>query len=387
MRLSFNIAKRFLASNKAQTALIALGIGIGIAVQIFIGSLIEGLQISLVDATIGRSAHMVVKPSDETEYLENYPKLLETVSQNVIPLTALTPTLTRGGFLKRPDDTYYQMLYRGFDLSRAEGIYKFSESLVAGEMPGVNAVLVGTQFAEKNALEVGDTVTLQSPSGNTHEVTVSGIFDFKVDAINTQWVVGSLENGHALFEQPDDATSAIELQVEEPFEVEALTQSLSSAVDTDYLTVDNWQLQNAQLLSGLTGQNTSSLMIQIFVILSVVLGIASVLAVTVLQKSKQLGILKAMGITDRNAGFVFLFEGLILGIIGGIIGIAIGIGLLYIFQTFALKPDGTPVVPIYINPGFIGFSGLLAVVASTLAAVLPARNSKKLTPIEVIRNA
>jgi lipoprotein-releasing system permease protein len=127
-------------------------------------------------------------------------------------------------------------------------------------------------------------------------------------------------------------------------------------------------------------------MIQVFVIISVVLGIASVLAISVVQKSRQIGILKAMGIKDSTSSLIFLLQGFMLGVFGGVLGILLGFGLLYSFTSFALNPDGTPVVPILINVNFIGFSALVAITASTLAALIPARRSSKLNPIEVIKN-
>ena len=83
------------------------------------------------------------------------------------------------------------------------------------------------------------------------------------------------------------------------------------------LKITDWKAQNASLLSGLQGQSISSLMIQIFIVVSVVIAIASILAITVFQKSRQLGILKAMGIKDRQASLIFIYEGLIIGVIGG----------------------------------------------------------------------
>jgi lipoprotein-releasing system permease protein len=121
--------------------------------------------------------------------------------------------------------------------------------------------------------------------------------------------------------------------------------------------------------------------------ISVVLAIASVLAITVLQKSKQIGILKAMGIKDKDASLVFLFEGLILGIFGALAGVLLGLGLAYSFTTFAIGADGNPVVPLYIDFGFIVLSALIAVFAATVASLIPARKSSKLSVIEVIRNA
>ncbi|NTV89182.1 MAG: FtsX-like permease family protein, partial [Clostridiales bacterium] len=103
-------------------------------------------------------------------------------------------------------------------------------------------------------------------------------------------------------------------------------------------------------------------------------------------KSKQLGILKAMGIKNRTASLIFLFQGLILGVFGAIGGVGIGLGLAYMFTKFAVKADGTPVVALYIDPEFIVISGLIGVAAATLAALVPARRSSRLDPMEVIRN-
>lgn len=120
--------------------------------------------------------------------------------------------------------------------------------------------------------------------------------------------------------------------------------------------------------------------------ISVVLGISSVLAITVLQKSRQLGILKAMGITDGKASLIFLSEGLILGVMGAVLGVLFGLFLAFMFSQFAVNPDGTPIVALTINPPFIAISAVIAASASVLAALIPARKSAKLSVIEVIRN-
>ncbi len=127
-------------------------------------------------------------------------------------------------------------------------------------------------------------------------------------------------------------------------------------------------------------------MIQVFVLVSVILGIASVLAISVSQKSRQLGILKAMGIRDRVASLIFLLQGFILGIFGAIVGVGFGLGLAYAFTKFAVNPDGTPVIELFIDPQFIIISALIALLSATLAALIPARSSSRLSPIEVIRN-
>ena len=175
------------------------------------------------------------------------------------------------------------------------------------------------------------------------------------------------------------------MQTNDLFNADVIANTLSANLDNS-VKISNWKDDNAELLSGLNGQSVSSIMIQVFVLISVVLGIASVLAITVLQKSKQIAILKAMGIKDKDASLIFLFEGFLLGILGAIIGVLLGLSLSYLFSKFALNPDGTPIVQLYIDYKFIAFSALIAILSSTIAALIPAIRSSKLNLLEVIKN-
>jgi lipoprotein-releasing system permease protein len=386
MRLTFRIALRFLKANIGQTVLIALGIAIGISVQVFIGSLIEGLQNSLVDATIGRSPHITVAPAARNERLGDFPGAMSVLNDKRPDIIALTPTLTQPGFLLYKDQ-FDQMLFRGFELDKANDIYRFNEALLPGSRMPVGAeVLIGVARAQDGGIAIGDSLTLISADRVQREVVVAGIFDLKVAALNSSWVIGDLALAQGLFSYATNEVSALEMQISSPFDADQLAAEIEQVLSPEY-AVSNWKKDNEQLLSGLSGQSASSLMIQVFVVISVVLGIASVLAITVLQKSRQIGILKAMGLNDAASSQVFLFQGAVLGVLGGILGIVLGVGLVYAFSTFALNPDGTPVVPITINARFIILSGLIAVVAATGAAVVPALKSRTLSPIEVIRNA
>lgn len=385
MKLAFKIAYRFLKSNKSQTLLIALGIAVGISVQIFIGSLINGLQASLLDATIGTSPHITFENSEKNEIIDNYYDI-QSFLENYDEVTASTPSITLGAFINK-DDNFTQILYRGFPIDQANDIYAFDEGITKeSRLPQDQEVLIGSLLALENNIQIGDTISILPPEGNPYEVIVSGIIDFKVNALNESWIIGSLNLGQNIFGYNDTNITSFELQIDQPFDADLLSVAMAKEFSNENIQLKNWKDENAQLLSGLTGQSSSSYLIQVFVIISVVLGIASVLAITVLQKSKQIGILKAMGINDKTSSYIFLSQGFMLGVLGGILGILLGIGLLYGFTTFALNPDGTPVVPILISPTFIGISGLIAVIASTGAAIIPALKSKKLSPIEVIRN-
>lgn len=383
MKLAFSIARRFLTSSKMQTVLIALGIAIGVSVQVFIGTLIMGLQASLLDTTIGSSSHITVKPEKDTDRIADYDKLITKIQKTDSTIKNISAAADASGFIKTSDNTY-PVLARGFEFPAADGIYKISASLVDGSLPSGDEIILGKELMEKAGLLIGDSVDILTPEGGTTTVTISGVFDLKVASINTSWAIAEMSLVQDIFNFGNEVTS-IEMQIANVFDADIIAPKVKEVLPAG-LTVTDWKTQNAALLSGLNGQSISSLMIQIFVMISVVLGIASVLAISVLQKSKQLGILKAMGIKNRTASLIFLFQGFILGVLGAALGIGLGLLLTTSFTTFATNPDGTPIIKLLIEPGFIILSGLVAVAASTIASLIPARRSSKLDPIEVIKN-
>ncbi len=383
MRTATRIAWRFLTHSKGQSILIAIGIAIGVSVQVFIGSLISGLQIELVDTAIGRNTQITVSAYMRGETVEDYQLVVDKIVQTSSEVLHVSPVVDASGFLRSSHGDDFPILLRGFALDKANGIFRLSESLVSGTLPAEGEVLIGKNLAQEAA--VADTVTLATPRGSTREAVVSGIFDLGSAALNERWVISGLQLAQEVFGYSSRTVSSIEMQARDPFLADNISEELRAALPNT-LKVTDWKSQNEQLLSGLNGQSISSLMIQIFVLLSVVLGIASVLAISVLQKSKQLGILKAMGIRNRDASLIFLTEGFLLGIAGAVLGVALGLGLAFSFSKFALNPDGTPVIALFIDPGFISLSAMIAVLSATLASLIPAGRSARLDPMEVIKN-
>jgi lipoprotein-releasing system permease protein len=386
MRLSFSIATRFLKSNIGQTLIIILGIGIGISVQIFIGSLIQGLQKSLVDKTIGSSSQITVTDSVKDVRINDYANLEKEIKASDSRIVSVSPTFDNAGLMEY-DGKSQSLLIRGLDFSKADQIYKITNAIIDGAMPQkTGEVLLGKNLIDEYGLKVGDKINVITPDKTVRECTITGFFDLKVAQLNTSWCITTLASAQELFGAGDVVTS-IEMQVisSSVFSSDKIAANVSAKIGSDYKVTD-WKAQNEQLLSGLSGQSISSLMIQVFVMLSVVLGISSVLAITVMQKSRQIGILKAMGIKNGQSSLIFLFEGLILGIFGAITGVLFGLGLAWSFTAFALNPDGTPVIALYIDPNFIALSAGIAVLACLFASLIPARKSSALNPIDIIRN-
>jgi lipoprotein-releasing system permease protein len=385
MKLSFSIALRFLRSGRGQTALIAIGIAVGVSVQIFIGLLIQGLQIDLVDTTIGSSSQITITSTNEEKLIKDWERTVYEAKLFEPEIINVSPAVDGPTSIDYETDID-PVVIRGFNLSDSDPIYGFTDGLYEGSLPTQrDEAIIGRELAVKTGTKPGDRITLLTPDGGFTRLTVTGLFDLGVSSLNENWVVTTLDTAQGILGAGNSVTS-VEMQVSEVFDADILAEKLEYSISGKDLRIDNWKDQNASLLSGLNGQSVSSYMIQVFVLVAVLLGISSVLAISVVQRSKQLGILKAMGILDSDASLIFVFQGLMLGLLGAVLGIALGFGLLWSFTKFALNPDGTPVLPIYINYGFIALSGLFAVISAMIASLIPARLSSRLNPIEVIKN-
>lgn len=383
MKLAFGIAKRFLTSAKKQTIVIILGIAVGVSVQVFIGALINGLQANLIDTAIGTQSQITISHETRGQFIDDYEDLLVTLDAND-DIAVASPSISTEGVMSFNGQNI-NVSMKGENLDRASQIYRYDERLTESNsvLPSqTNEILLGIGLKDLLDVNIGDSISyLDTNSNSTSSLTVTGFVDFKSLRLNNSSVITLLSTTQSILNMDDDQVFSIEMQVNDVFAADEISQDIKSDINNERYSVVTWIEQNQDLLTGLEGQSISSLMIQIFVIISVVLGISSVLAITVLQKSKQLGILKAMGIQDKDASKIFLFEGLLLGVFGAILGILLGIGLLYAFDVFA--DTG---IPITIDPGFLALSAGIAITASTLASLSPAIKSSKLSVIEVIRN-
>ena len=388
MSINFKIASRFMKSNKAQTTLISLGIALGVAVQIFLGLLINNLNDNLLNKTIGSSSQITITSQNkEDKIIKDYGNIVEDIKSNegnaiTDLLTILdTPALVNNG------DSNESILVRGLNYSEDNDIYDIKNKITEGEFPTNNGdVLIGTGVSDSLNLNIGDEFTLITSNNNETLVKVSGIVDMQVKALNDSWVLTSLESAQNLFNQ-DNSITTIEMKIDmdKIFDADAIASNISTYIPEN-LNITNWKEDNGSLLDALSGQKSSSLTIQVFIIISVTMSIAGVLAISVLQKSKQIGILKAMGIKNKAAASIFLLQGLIFGVIGTTIGTALGITLFKIFNIVVKTSDGSPLVPGNIYFGFIAISALLSIASSIIAAGVAARKSLKLDPMDIIRN-
>lgn len=400
IRFEISLARRFLEENRGQTLLIVLGIGIGVAVMVFLSALIDGLQADLIQKTVGRSPHIVISNADYTAAnaskqqggndvllvdatqntlrpIVEWRNLVEAFSSDNRIETAL-PIVEGSGLIRR-GQVSRAVLIRGMELEKANRIYDISDSLVAGNRhTPEGAVLIGSELAKDLGISAGDPLQLEISGRDPLILMVDGVFDLGVAAINQRWLVMDRSKAAALLGTGDRVTS-IEIQVYDVLAADQLAREWSTRLPS--YQVESWQTSNASLLTALRSQSSSSYTIQFFVLLAVTLGVASVLAISAVQKSKEIGILKAIGIRTASIARVFMFQGMALGVVGTLVGFGLGLAMSKAFIVFAQQDYNLLLKPITTAVTIIA-----TILAATLSAYLPARKVARINPIEVIRN-
>jgi lipoprotein-releasing system permease protein len=378
--LSFRIAARFLRTSRTQSALIVAGIAVGIAVQIFVGSLITSLQANLVDTTIGSASQVTISAVKEGDPVVYTDRMRTVVTQDprvkpgaVAPVVTVSALYTNGAGDSAP------LNLKGGDLSGLNAIYGLASKTVEGKASlGSGEIMIGTDLARKYGIRTGDPIGLVLQNNQRTQLRVSGIFDLGSSAVNERQAFVNPDLPRNVLGWSSNKYSAIETQMRKPFQAATVAASWSSKLPG--VSITDWQAQNADLLTALQSQSSSSYMIQAFVLIAVALGIASTLAISAVQKTRQIGILKAMGMTDRKAGRIFLWQAAILGVFGTASGI--GVGYLLVLG-FSFAPVS---FSIRVQPLFAAISASIGIIVALLSSIIPTRNTSRLDPIEVIQS-
>jgi len=205
--------------------------------------------------------------------------------------------------------------------------------------------------------------------------------DLGVKDLNRRTVIVPLRAAQSLLALPGGATH-LDLALRDVWGAQALALQLGQQYAAK---VESWQEKNAQLVSALGAQSISTGIIRAVVMVVVVLGIASVLVVSVVQKSREIGILRAMGATRGQVLRVFLVQGAMVGAAGSVVGLALAVALVWAFTSFVRGSDGFPLFSITLAPGTALQVALVATVCGVLAAVAPARRAAAMDPAQAIR--
>lgn len=397
------VALRFLREGGMQTVLILAGVAGGVAVIVFLTALIDQLQTAIVERTLGSQSHIVVRMPDDANrdvvradealgrIVEPRAQRLRGLDQweSTLRLLGTTPgvvavsPLASGPAFAQRGEAVKSVAIMGIDPDQYRRIVSLDADIVRGryQVSGTDA-LIGTELAKDLGLAVGDKFRLATPEGREQTMTVAGVFDIGVRDLNRRWVFTTLRLAQSLLDLPGSVTQ-LDLKVADLFGAEATAQRIAAATG---LKAESWMLTNGQLLAGLRNQTVTSRLIRIFVTIIVAVGIASVLVVSVVQKTRQIGILRAMGARRDQVRAIFLLQGGLVGLLGALAGAMLAVALILVFSQIYRNADGSFLIEPRVEPLLLLSSMLVAFVTGLLAAWLPARRAARMDPVAAIRH-
>lgn len=405
MSLPFDlfVALRYLREGRFQTALVVGAASIGVMVLVFLSALIAGLEVRIIDRTLGGQAHIVVRPQEESprkleaaagralvsriepsrervQTIENWPLIARRLRD--LEVVGVSPTATGPAVAVKGTRTKAITL-RGVEPSAFSSVFHIDQKLSSGEyaISGRDA-LIGSELAKELGLGLGDRLRVEATERHSELYTVRGVFDLGNKDVNQRWVLVSLRSAQTMFGLGSGITS-FDLSLADIFEARAMAQKVAARSG---LISESWMDTNTQLLSALNSQRSSKNTLQFFITIAVALSIASVLVVSVVQKSREVGILRAMGTSQGQILRIFLLQGLLVGTIGAVFGCAAGAAIAELFTRVLRNADGTALLPMQVDSALLLQGLILSTSVGLVAAALPALRASKLDPAEAIRH-
>lgn len=395
-------ALRFLAEGRMQTGFILSGIAIGVGVIVFMSALLASVQANFTNRVLASQPQIqILAPQEVARPLRWDDKVIEAAiiqqpTQRILSIdqwqTILAAMRTRSDVvIATPTVSGSALAVRG-DASRSIGIFgmqpedyfrivRVPDYIVAGTVElGSDDILVGTDLAKDIGATVGDKVNVTTAAGGSRTLTIKGIFDLGNKGANERNAYVALRTAQSLLGLLGGVTT-IDLTVTDVYAAETVAQDIQATLPVE---ADSWIKTNAQVFTAIHAQNLSSGLIRIFVGLSVAFGIAAVLVVSVLQRSKDIGILRAMGCARGQILRVFLIQGGVLGFVGSLAGALVGAAALVAWHRYARQSDGSELFPLTIDPSLFLSSAALATVTGVIAGIVPALRAARLDPVDAI---
>jgi len=392
------LSVRHLLAHPGQTVLLMAGVALGVGVFIFMSALIGGLATLLTLRTVGSIPHVVLEMRDRDPAILVPQTGAQVVLQkdlsrreqiaiwqpavSVVEATpgvvAVSPQIRGSAYVER-GQALAPIGVIGVMPGKLSVIADVDAAIVegSGNLPA-DGVLIGSRLARDLGLRVGQVVRLTSDRGRSRSFRIGGIFTLGIASADRQAVYMNFTTARALFDLPT-GISRIEVKVQPPVAAPDIAARLRRATG---LKATAWTEDNAQLFEGLDAQARTGIIIKAFALVTIVVGIASAMLLSIVRRQSEIGIMRAMGASKRLVISIFVLEGTLIGLVGALAGATVAwLVLLPLPPIAEVKSGGLP-----IDRGQGDF--LLAITLTTLAAafasVLPARRAAEVDPVEAI---
>ncbi len=407
MRYELFISLRYLKAKRKQvfisiiTLLSMAGVGLGVMALIIVLSVMSGFEEDLKKKILGTNAHLVVL--QQGAGMRDYPEILKKVEE-AKGVVAATPFIFTQAMLTS-ENNVHGIVLRGIDPVTAGKVINIENTLKKGSMAGLQkddaeaqpGIFIGKELAQTLGVMLDDAVVLVSPLGALtpmgggspmKKFRVVGIFDTGMYEYDTSMAYISLKNAQK-FLGMGDTVSGLEVKVEDIYAVKRIGDRIRKDLGFPFWTKD-WMQMNRSLFAALKLERIVMFIILVLIVLVAAFGIVSTLIMVVMEKNKDIAILKSMGATARSVMRIFIFEGLIIGCVGTLIGLLGGYGvctLLAKYQFITLPSDVYYIsrLPVKMNMLDFVLVAISALGISFIATLYPSWQASRLDPAEALR--
>ena len=413
------LALRYLRPRRTFVSIITLisilGVALGVAVLIIVISVMSGFDHDLREKILGFNAHIQVFRSRGT--MQNYARVASVIASNK-NVRGVSPLVIGKVLVETQEETNKQArvdapILRGVDPWTEGSVNVLPQSIVEGKFDlSGHGVVIGSEFARNLWLHVGDRLSIYSPRdieqmrksrGKKNEEAVlpedyevRGIFDVGYYEFNSLFIVTSLENAQDLYDL-GDSVHDLEVMLNDPYQATEVKRQLEQTLGREF-TATTWMEQNSAILSALTVEKNVMFYLLFFIVIVAALCILSAQITFVVQKTREIGMLKALGATNLQISGVFLSQSAIIGVLGVLAGYGLGIlALTYRneflhfmnywtgFELFPASIYGFSELPAIIDARDIVLICGSSFIICILGGVLPAWRAGRLKPVEALR--
>lgn len=377
------IAIRHLTSRRRQTIFSLLAVGLAVMGLMWSQAVMVGFTDVMYEHTVDRMAHVTVEPKEDDDYIHLYRKLTEGIT-HIDGVVGVSPVLAGAATFEFKDKNK-NVVMQGIDVEAHDSVLYINDDIVKGSFRDLevtpNSVVVGDALAEKLDVEIGDTIDASFPEANPTALKVVGIYNSGTP-LDENIAITSLSTAQDFLDVSNVVTTILVRGDDRE-----RAQAISEEIDAMGYPASGWKETNPEIIQTLKLEGTSNYIIMGLVIIIASFGIVSTLFMAVMEKTKEIGMLMAMGVPRRSIMIIFVMESSILGLLGAVLGVTLGAALAIQMGSYDYGMEvmaGISSVPFVVRIQDAAIIVFFTFLLNLIAGIYPASRASKLKPVEAI---